>query len=215
MNWWTRLKTPQKVLIGTALGGVAYFGYRWYANKKAAAAATTASTTTAAGGEGTSTQGPVTGGSGYGYFGGGGPVTGGGTGGGPTTTPQPTAPIPIGGANPPTPKGTPKAPTAPPKSGSPAVGPPSNPYNLPTNSVAGKQQDEIGVITSSGHYSGRSVGGGAPVYFYIPKGLPGGGRVVTGLTKEQIAALPKGTEIYTPSSYYKDISSKTVTNSGI
>lgn len=208
MNWWTKLGTPQKVLIGTAIGGVAYFGYRWYANKKAAASAASTTTTqdSSIQGEGTTSQGPTTGG--MGYFGGGGPVTGGG---GPTGgTPGPTGPA--GPAGPPG-----KAPASPPgsKSGSPAVGPTSNPFGLNEQTIAGKQMAEIGVITGSGRFSGRNVGGGAPVYFYIPKGVPGGGQIKTGLTKAQIAALPAGTQIFTPTSYYEDISKTKVQNSGI
>ncbi len=207
MNWWTKLGTPQKVLIGTAIGGVAYFGYRWYANKKAAASAASTTTTqdSSIQGEGTTSQGPTTGG--MGYFGGGGPVTGGG---GPTGgTPGPTGPA--------GPAGPPGAPASPPgsKSGSPAVGPASNPFGLNEQTIAGKQMAEIGVITGSGRFSGRNVGGGAPVYFYIPKGVPGGGQIKTGLTKAQIAALPAGTQIFTPTSYYKDISTTKVQNSGI
>ncbi len=208
MNWWTKLGTPQKVLIGTAIGGVAYLGYRWYANKKAAASAASTTTTqdSSIQGEGTTSQGPTTGG--MGYFGGGGPVTGGG---GPTGgTPGPTGPA--GPAGPPG-----KAPASPPgsKSGSPAVGPASNPYNLNIQTLQGKQMAEIGYITGPGKWNGRGVSGGAPVYFYVPNPKGGAGKVETGLTKAQLDALPAGTQVFTPTSYYKDIAAQPTIGGGI
>ena len=166
MNWWTKLGTPQKVLIGTAIGGVAYFGYRWYANKKAAASAASTTTTqdSSIQGEGTTSQGPTTGG--MGYFGGGGPVTGGG---GPTGgTPGPTGPA--GPAGPPG-----RAPASPPgsKSGSPAVGPTSNPFGLNEQTIAGKQMAEIGVITGSGQVQRPQRRRGSSGLLLHPEGCPG------------------------------------------
>ena len=209
MNWWTKLGTPQKVLIGTAIGGVAYFGYRWYANKKAAASAASTTTTqdSSIQGEGTTSQGPTTGG--MGYFGGGGPVTGGG---GPTGgTPGPTGPA--GPAGPPGKTGAASPPGS--KSGSPAVGPASNPYNLNIQTLQGKQMAEIGYITGPGKWNGRGVSGGAPVYFYVPNPKGGAGKVETGLTKAQLDALPAGTQVFTPTSYYKDIAAQPTIGGGI
>lgn len=197
MNWWTKLGTPQKVLIGTAIGGVAYFGYRWYANKKAAAAASSSTTDTTGdttGAAGTTTDaGTAASGSGFSQG-------------------------PPGIAGPQGPQGPPgKTVTAPPKTTtSPtATGPASNPYNLNIQTLQGKQMAEIGYITGPGKWNGRGVSGGAPVYFYVPNPKGGAGKVETGLTKAQLDALPAGTQVFTPTSYYKDIAAQPTIGGGI
>ncbi len=209
MDFFRRLPTNQKVLLGTVVLAVGYFGYRYYENKKAASASsTTATQTQATTGEGTSTGGPTTGG--MGYFGGGGPTTGGG-GGGTGGTPGPTGPAgPAGKTGVAGPPG---------KAGSAAVGGTapggaSNPLGLEEQTIAGKKMVELGVTTGPSRYTGYSIAGAAPVYFYIPKSAPGGGRIVTGLTPAQVAALPAGTGLFTPTSYYSQISKTQKVNQG-
>ncbi len=206
MQWWTRLPQNTKILVGTAIVAVGgFFGYRFYESRKAAASSGSATTATTTGeGEGTGTGAEYT----QGYQAGEQAGEGGGTGGPPSSST---------GTGTTTTTSPPKTTTTPTKtSTSPtATGPPSNPYGLNEQTIEGKQMAEIGVITGKGLFSGRNVGGGAPVYFYIPKGVPGGGQIKTGLTKAQIDALPSGTQIFTPTSYYKDISATQKANQGI
>jgi len=70
-----------------------------------------------------------------------------------------------------------------------------------TVTIGGQTFNLLG-YTTGGNFTGYNVGGGAPTFFQTPGGSP-----QTNLTAAQVAALPAGTAVLTPSTYASQIGS--------
>ncbi len=98
---------------------------------------------------------------------------------------------------------------------SPAPSAPTGP-GYGTQSFGGASYVDLGYLASSSapgfaSFGGYNVGGGAPVFF----DEPGSASLLTNLSPEQVAGLPAGTELLTPTAYAGSVASTAVTGEQI
>jgi hypothetical protein len=183
-----------------AWAGLAVGGYLIYRMRKASEAASTAASSTTASGTSTPTELTPVQSAGTGYTSGGSGYTGGGGSGNTPAGYQYQGPGVGTGSIGAVPTGA----TAVTSAASAAPAAPATGYG--TSTFGGVPYITLGTIVGpGGAYSGYNVGGGAPVFY----ATPGSSNLQTNLTPAAVAALPGGTQVFTPQGYAGAVSSQT------